>query len=271
MSADTMTRPDAPPAPPTANRHEPQWRAVPRLTLLELRLMLREPMVIIGLLGLPLIAMIVIGGVFGQTPDPEFGGVPPDDYYVASYLGVVVASLGLVTLPAHIATSRELGVTRRYRASGLSAGTIVATQLSLGLVLGLTASAVVVATGHAVYDLQAPDQLGAVLAWFALGLVCHIAIGGALGLMVKTGRAANALGSALFLPALLLGGGGPPRDVMSDAMRSVADLLPLSHITAGMRRDWLGTTDGNVVVWWPLLVAVSSVAVALWLTRRRMD
>lgn len=255
----------------TPSRREPSWRAVSRLTRLELRLMVREPIVVIGLLGLPLIAMVVIGGVFGQTPDPEFGGVAPDDYYVASYLGVVVASLGLVTLPAHIATNRELGVTRRYRASGLSTGTIVATQLSLGLVLGLVSSAVVVAAGHAVYDLQPPDDLGAAAAWFVLGLVCHIAIGGALGLMVTTGRAANALGNALFLPTLLLGGGGPPRDVMSDAMRAVSDVLPLSHVTAGLRRDWLGSTDGTVIAWWPLLVAGASVALALGLARRRVD
>lgn len=264
--------PSEPVGPPVhPNRHEASWRTVTRLTGLELRLMMREPMVVVGLLGLPVIAMIVIGGVFGQTPDPEFGGVPPDDYYVASYLGVVLASLGLVTLPAHIATNRELGVTRRYRASGLSTGTIVATQLALGVLLGLVSSAIVVVLGHVVYDLDAPDHLAAVMGWFALGLICHVAIGGALGLMCKTGRAATALGNALFLPALLLGGGGPPRDVMSSAMRAVGDVIPLSHITAGLRRDWLGATDGVHAAWWPLVVAASSLTLAVWLTRRRAD
>lgn len=274
-TTDVPTLAPVPPADITRDartaRHEARWRIVARLTGLELRLMVREPMVVIGLLGLPVIAMIVIGGVFGQTPDPEFGGVPPDDYYVASYLGVVLASLGLVTLPAHIATNRELGVTRRYRASGLSTGAIVSTQLAVGLVLGLVSSAIVVVTGHLVYDLAAPDHLGAVIGWFALGLVCHIAVGGALGLMFRTGRAANAFGNALFLPALLLGGGGPPRDVMSSAMRAVSDVIPLSHITSGLRRDWLGATGGAHAVWWPLLVAVSSIAAAVWITRRRAD
>ncbi len=274
-TTDSPSLVSVPPTPEVSaarsSRHEAAWRTVTRLTGLELRLMIREPMVVIGLLGLPVIAMIVIGGVFGQTPDPEFGGVPPDDYYVASYLGVVLASLGLVTLPAHIATNRELGVTRRYRASGLSTGTIVSTQLAVGLVLGLVSSAIVLVTGHLFYDLAAPDQLAAVIGWFALGLVCHIALGGALGLMFKTGRAATAFGNALFLPALLLGGGGPPRDVMSSAMRAVGDVIPLSHITAGLRRDWLGATDGTHTVWWPLLVAVGSIAVAVWLTRRRAD
>ena len=67
--------------------------APPRLGL-ELRLLLREPMVIIGLLGFPLVTMLVIAGVFGQVPDPEFGGVAPDDHYIAGYIGVVLGALG---------------------------------------------------------------------------------------------------------------------------------------------------------------------------------
>ena len=73
--------------------------------------MTREPMVAVGLIGFPLATVLVLAGVFGQVPDPEFGGVAPDDHYLAGYIGVVLAALGLITLPVHIATARELGVT----------------------------------------------------------------------------------------------------------------------------------------------------------------
>jgi ABC-2 type transport system permease protein len=227
-------------------------------------------MVVIGLLCLPVVAMVVVAGVFGSTPDPDFGGVPPDDYYIASYIGVVLASLGLVTLPVHIATNRELGVTRRFRASGVSAGSLVATQLALGVVLGVVSTAIVLTTGALLYDIGAPlDWLG-VAAWYAAGLGCFIAIGGALGLLAPTGRAANAIGNLLFIPALLLGGGGPPRDVMTGGMQAVADAIPLSHITGGLRQAWLGTTDASIVWWWPLVVCATAVGASLWVARRRV-
>ena len=63
--------------------------------------------------------MLVLAGVFGSTPDPEFGGVVPSEHYVVGYVGVVLAALGLVTLPATLAERRERGVLRRYRASGV--------------------------------------------------------------------------------------------------------------------------------------------------------
>lgn len=266
MTAITMS--------PSANRATSRWGAVRtalRLTGVELRLLLREPMVLIGLLGFPLVTMLVIAGVFGQVPDPEFGGVAPDDHYIAGYIGVVLGALGIVTLPVFIATSRELGVTRRFRASGVSGGVLVAARVLVGIVLGTAAVAVVLIVGSSVYGMQSPVDTVGVAAWFVTGLLCFIAIGLALGSLVSTSRSANALGNLLYVPMFLLGGGGPPRDVMSDAMQTVSDILPLTHIVGGLRQSWLGQTDDPHVLWWPLLIAAVAVAFAVRAAARRVD
>jgi ABC-2 type transport system permease protein len=253
-----------------ASRHGRPFGIALRLTAMELRLMLREPMIAIGLLGFPLVTMLVIAGVFGQVPDPDFGGVAPDDHYIAGYVGVVLAALGITTLPVFIATSREQGVTRRLRASGVSAGILVVTRVLVGIVLGTAAVAVVLAVGSTAYGMRAPDDPVGVVGWFVVGLLCFTAIGLALGSMAPTARSANALGSLLFVPMFLLGGGGPPRDVMSGAMASIADVLPLTHVVGGLREAWLGQTDDPHVLWWPLVLTAVTVAVALGNARRRV-
>ena len=100
-------------------RQDGLLRTIARLTAVELRLLLREPGVLVGLVAFPAVTVLVLAGVFGSDPDPDFGGVIPSEHYVVGYVGVVLASLGLVTLPAHLASHRELGVLRRYRAAGL--------------------------------------------------------------------------------------------------------------------------------------------------------
>ena len=241
-----------------------------RLTGTNLRLMAREPMVAVGTIGFPLVTVLVLAGVFGQTPDPEFGGVAPDDHYLAGYIGVVIGALGLITLPVHIATQRELGVLRRFRASGVSGGVQVASDVLLGALLGTIAVAVVLATGVAVYGMRAPvDPLG-VVGWYLAGLTCFIAVGCALGALAPTARSATALGNLVFVPMFLLGGGGPPRQVMTGSMSTVSDVLPLSHIVGGIRLAWLGQTDDPHALWWPLTVAAGAVAVAVWSARRRV-
>lgn len=243
-------------------------RTVLRLTGTELRLMAREPMVAVGLIGFPVVTVLVLAGVFGQGPDPDFGGVAPDDHYLTGYIGVVLAALGLITLSVHIATNRELGVLRRFRASGLSARVLVATELLVGAVLGTLAATAVVVVGAAVYGLRAPEDPFGLMGWFLVGLACFIAIGVALGSIVPGGRSANAIGNLVFVPLFLLGGGGPPRAVMTGPMQTISDALPLSHVIGGLRQSWLGTTDDPHVLWWPLAVTAIAVAVAARHARR---
>lgn len=244
-------------------------RTTLRLTRAELRLLLREPMVAVGLIGFPLATVLVLAGVFGQGPDPDFGGVAPDDHYLAGYVGVVLAALGLITIPVHLATHRERGVLRRFRSSGLSAGVLVASQLLLGAVLGTAAVAVVLLAGSALYGLQLPEDPAGVLGWYVAGLACFTAIGVALGSVMPSGRSANAIGNLVWVPMFLLGGGGPPRAVMTSAMETLSDVLPLSHLVGGLRLSWLGATDDPHVLWWPLAVAALAVAVAVVTARRR--
>lgn len=244
-------------------------RTTLRLTAAELRLLAREPMVAVGLIGFPLATVLVLAGVFGQGPDPDFGGVAPSDHYLAGYVGVVLAALGLITIPVHLATHRELGVLRRFRSAGVSAGVLVATEITLGAVLGTVAAAVVLLAGSAVYGLSMPADPLAVAGWFVAGLACFTAIGVALGSLLPSGRSANALGNLIFVPMFLLGGGGPPRAVMTSAMETLSDVLPLSHLVGGLRLAWLGTTADPHALWWPLVVAAVAVKASVLVARRR--
>lgn len=244
-------------------------RTVTRLVATELVLLAREPMVAVSLIGFPLVTVLVLAGVFGQSPDPDFAGVAPSDHYILGYVGVVLAALGVITIPVHLATQREQGVVRRFRASGVGAPLIVAREAVLGVVLGTVSAIVVLVAGGLVYGLQAPDNVLAVVGWYLVGLACFIAIGVALGFLLPSGRAATALGNLIFIPMFLLGGGGPPREVMTTAMQKISDVLPLSHIIGGLRHAWFGTTDDPHALWWPLLVAAVAVLISLRAVRSR--
>jgi ABC-2 type transport system permease protein len=72
------------------------------------------------------------------------------------------------------------------------------------------------------------------------------------------------------VPMFLLGGGGPPREVMTSPMQTISDVLPLSHIVGGLRQSWLGVTDDPHALWWPVVVAVVSVVIAVRTMRRQV-
>jgi ABC-2 type transport system permease protein len=267
MTATTTPLTSSPASPSSTGQ---TLRTVRRITGMEVRLLVREPSVLVGLVAFPAVTVLILAGVFGSEPDPEFAGVRPSEHYVVGYLGVVLAQMGLVTIPAHVASHRERGVTRRYRASGVAGGALVASHAALGSLIGLAAALIVLVVGGAVYGVPAPEDPLAVVAWIAAGVACFVALGIAIGTLVPSSRAATAIGNLVFVPMFLLGGGGPPRDVMTGPMQTLSDLLPLSHVVGGLRDSWLGRTDDPQALWWTALVAVAAVVFATRASRRRV-
>lgn len=240
-----------------------------RLAGLELRLFTREPVMIVGLLAFPVATVLVLAGVFGTGEHGGFGGVEPDRYYIVGYVGVVLAYVGLVALPVQISSRREAGVSRRYRAAGVDGLSLLASNALVGVVLSVVAAVLVLGVGALVYGLPVPDDSAAVAGWVAAGIGCFVALGIALGELMPSGRAANAIGNLLFVPMFLLGGGGPPRDVMTDSMGALSDVVPISHIIGGLRVAWLSADSQPTSLWRPVAVSVLAVVVALWTVERR--
>ena len=244
-------------------------RTVALLTRTELRLLRREPGVLVGLIAFPAVTVLVLAGVFGSTPDPEFGGVVPSEHYVVGYVGVVLASMGLDHPPGHARRApraRRPAPLPRVRAS--APGHWSPATSSSGRSSARSPARSSWSSAALIYGVPAPEDPAAAIAWFLAGLACFIAIGGALGVLMPSSRAAAAIGNLVFVPMFLLGGGGPPREVMTGPMQTLSDVLPLSHLVGGLRQSWLGATDDPHVLLWPVLVAVIAMAVAVRAARR---
>lgn len=210
----------------------------------ELRLVLREPLVLAFVFAFPIVTVLVIAGSFDGN-DQGFGGVEPSQWYVASYLAVVIAAIGLVMVPVHLAAYRERGVLLRFTAAGFPPWAFAAAQLIVGMAMTLVASAVLLAVAAPIYGLPPLRAPVAVLAAVLLGALAFTAIGLLIGSLTPNARAAQGLGLLAFFPSFLLGGGGPPPAVLSEQMRQVSNVIPLTHVTNAIREPWLGTGSGT--------------------------
>ena len=238
-------------------------RALLRLATTELKLFVREPMVLTFVFAFPVLTVVILGGVFDED-DPNFEGALPSDYYIAAYIGVVIAAIGLVMLPVHLASYRERGVLRRFDVSRYPRWALPAAWTIVAMVITVVAVAVLLATGQLVYGLPEPDDLIGVVVGTLLGAIAFISIGIALGMALPSARSAQGLGMLLFFPFFLLGGAGPPPDAMGNPMSSIANAVPLTHVVRSIQEPWLdlGNPTGHVAV----LVGLAALATAVWLT-----
>ena len=237
-------------------------QALRKLTWVELKLFAREPFSLIFTLAFPIILLVVLIGSF--TPnDPAFAGQHPSNYYLASYIGVVIGAIGLIALPVHLAAYRERGVLRRFHASSIPTWSVIGSHLITGLAMATLGSILLVLAAGLIYGAALPTSIGPVLGAFVLATLAFQSIGFLLGSVMRSARAAQAMGMLLFFPMWLLSGAAPPPSVMSAAMRHLSDVLPLTFAVRAIQQPWLGSpiTPLNLLLLAAILAAPAALSV----------
>jgi ABC-2 type transport system permease protein len=235
-------------------------RTLAKLTWIEVKLFAREPIAVVFAFAFPLVVLLVLAGVFSQ-PDTALGGFTGIDYYIPGYLAVVIASIGLIGLPVHLASLRERGVLRRLRASSVSVASVFGAQTAVNVAMAGLGGVVLLVAASLVYDVHAPASMAGVALGFVVGALSFVALGFLLGSLAPTARTAQGIGLVLFFPMWLLSGAGPPRGVMTQTMRQLSDVLPLTRVVTAIQEPWLGTgSNASELV---VLSALFAAAVAL--------
>jgi len=218
-----------------------------RLTWVELKLFARDPFAGTFALAMPLITFVLLAAVFGNDPEEvdedgvlAFRGVGGADYYMVASIALVMAAAGLLSLPVRLASYREQGVLRRFRASGVPAWALLGSQLVIGIVVGAIGSAVMVGVAIPLYGTQGPEQIPGVMAAYLLATVSFTVIGFLLGGVLRTARAAQGIGLILFFVSWMVCGTGPPRAVLPEGVSDFSLAFPLTHAVIVLQDPWWG-------------------------------
>lgn len=221
-------------------------KALPKLSWIELKLFTRDPLGLVFTLLLPFFFLIVLNGVFGNEVETDpaedvWRGVGPADYYVPAYLGLVMAAIGVLSMPTRLANYRERGVLRRFHASAMPLRAILGSQIAIALLTAVVGAGSITIASTLIYgtDLLPTDVVAFVPA-FALAASSFAALGVLLGSVMPSSRSAQGAGIMLFFVMFLLSGSGPPRDALTGPMRAVGNLLPLTHVITLLQDSWLG-------------------------------
>jgi ABC-2 type transport system permease protein len=233
----------------------------------ETRLLVRDWTVLVFAFVFPLFTMLILAGVFGTQPSTGYQGARPNDYYVAASVGVPVIALALVGLPVSLASYRERGVLLRFEAFGVSAAGVIAAQAIVTVGLVVVGAVLVLAVAAPTYGIPSVVHPVEVLAGVGVGTASLVLLGVLIGLLAPSARAAQAVGLLVFFPLYLLGGGGPPRGVMTGPMHAISSALP--SVVPAITAPWLGLSGFGVQL--AVLAAWGAAALAgiAWVVRHR--
>lgn len=233
------------------------------LTVTEVKLLCREPLLLVVTLMFPILLMVLLLASFSGDTDPVFGRIGGTEFYVTSYLGAAVAAMGFLGLPTHLAAYRGSGVLRRFRAAGLPPASLVVSQVVVTAALAVVGAAAMIGLAYAGFDLAAPASMGGVVAGFAAGIAGFTGIGALLGSLLASARAAQGLGLVLFFGTFFLVGGGPPPALLPDALNTVAGWTPTGLLVDAIRSPWTGAGVDPVATAVLVAIAVAGYALAV--------
>jgi len=216
-------------------------RGLWKLTWIEIKIFLREPLGAFGTIGFPVLVFLVLGRVAGRrlAPPPLAAssfilvGLP----VLASVLIAVSAVLSLVTI---ISIYREGGILKRLRATPLRPQTILTAHVIVKLILTAATLALMVLAGKRYY----PVDVHALLFSFTLALLIStwsiLSIGFLIASIVPTARFAQPIGAIILYPMIAVSGLFVRVDSLPPVLHAVARVLPLTYAVPLLQGIWNG-------------------------------
>jgi ABC-2 type transport system permease protein len=239
-------------------------RGFTRLTAAALKLYLREPIAAFFTMAFPAFMLILFGSIYGNEPSPMFGGHGTMDVSMPNYTGLILGTVGLLSIPITTAGYREQGILRRFRATPMRPLAYIAADVCTNLLMTIVGMLLLLAMGWALYRVQFEGQIVSYLAAVVLGCLAMFSLGYVIASLAPGARMAQVVGMVIFYPMLFMSGAGMPIEILPESIRKISAFLPLTYAVNLLRGMWFGEAWSahitDVAVLAVMIIVVGGVA-----------
>jgi ABC-2 type transport system permease protein len=240
-------------------------RGLWQLTWLEIKVFVREPLGVIGTVGVPVVIFVLFSRLVASRVRPGSAAAPAlfssDLPILAAVLIVASALLSLVTI---IAIYRENGILKRLRATPLRPLTILTAHVLVKLLFTAVTLGLLFLAGRRFYPVGADVPLVSFALALLFSTVCVISLGFLIASVVPTARFAQPVGAMLVYPMLGISGLFVPLESLPPLLQSAANVLPFTYVVSLLRGIWQGngwfTHGGDVAALALMFVVFSAVS-----------
>jgi ABC-2 type transport system permease protein len=217
------------------------FRGLWKLTWLEIKIFLREPMGAVGSILFPVLLFVVAGRLLG-------GRLTPSAIYANAFVRiglpvfatVLIALSGVVSLVTIISIYREGGILKRLRATPLRPHTILTAHVLVKLALTAVTMALMVLAGKRYYPINVVFPVFGFTMAVLISTWSILSIGFLIASIVPTARFAQPIAAAILYPMVALCGLFFPLQSLPPVLRAVAHMLPLTYAVSLLGGIWKG-------------------------------
>jgi ABC-2 type transport system permease protein len=216
-------------------------RGLLHLSWLEIKIFVREPLGVVGTVGVPVLLFVILGRVIvprlqaGSDVSQRIGAV--DLPVFAALLIAISVVLSLVTI---IAIYRDSGILKRLRATPLRPVTILSAHVLVKLLFTAVTFAAMLLAGRRYYPLLDGVPFVSFAAALLYTTVCILSLGFLIASVVPTARFAQPLGTLILYPMLGVSGLFVPVDALPPVLQAISRVTPLTYAVSLLKGIWSG-------------------------------
>jgi ABC-2 type transport system permease protein len=216
-------------------------RGLWRLTWLEIKIFVREPLGVIGNLAVPVLAFVMLGRWLGPGLRTATPGIPRFvSIDLPIFASLMIATNTVLSLVTVMAIYREGGILKRLRATPLRPYTILTAQVIVKLLFTAVTLAVMILVGRRDYTVDAHVPLVSFTLALLFSTASILSLGFLIASLVPTARFAQPIGTIILYPMLGLSGLFVPLDSLPPMLHAVARGLPPTYAVSLLRGIWHG-------------------------------
>ena len=221
-----------------------RMKSLLRMSWVEAKLFLREPVGAFFTLVFPLMMLFIFGTIYGYQPAAQPGGQGAIDNLIPAFTAMTIGITGLMATTITMATYREKGILRRLRTTPVSPLVVLIAQVVVVFTMTALGMLLLVIAGKLVYHVRFEGNAISLLGGFILGSLSFFGIGFILAGTLPTARTAQIIAMVLMYPMLIFSGAAWPRELMPPAIQKVSAFVPLTYVVNLLRGLWIGESWG---------------------------
>jgi ABC-type transport system involved in cytochrome c biogenesis permease component len=195
--------------------------------LLTLRLNLRSKQALVYGYLVPIFFLLAFGSVFRS-------GSPRLMRQMGQLVTISVLGGACFGMPTSLVAERERGVWRRYRLLPAGTGALVSSTMIARFFIVASAAIMQIVLARVIYGTPWPRHPGELAIAFTFVAFAFLGVGLIIAALADNVPAVQALGQAIFLPMIMIGGVGVSLDVLPAWAQRVAGFLPGRYAVAAL-------------------------------------
>jgi ABC-2 type transport system permease protein len=208
-----------------------------RLTWIEIKVFMREPLGAVGSVVMPVLIFVLLGRLGRDVmPPAAFASSNFFRVNVPVFVAILIALNAVLSLVAIISIYREGGILKRLRATPLRPWTILTAHVLVKLLLTAVTLSFMLLAGRRYYPTGAQFPVVSFVVALLITTWSILSIGFLIASIVPTARFAQPIGAIILYPMFVLSGLFIPLTLLPPFLRH----LPLTYAVSLLQGIWKG-------------------------------